>query len=430
MGTFSLRPNVSLNLYMSKVDEPGNNRSLVYWDLQLNETVSQPTWNLNLASSGTVSFSWWNGSTAPAIANFAFDFRPTGLQNLSIGSGSFYVGHQSNGVGGTVSGSATCAATSSSNGLGTATASNAIGLSDYDRSPSWASISTPSPVTRGVGYSGNFTANAASSYGVIAGTFPPGLSFNTGNGNITGTPNTDGSFNFTVRAYGAFEGAVDANRTIVVNPPQPVFSDASIAPIAIRGVAYSDGVAASETSNYAIVSGSLPSGLSLNASTGAITGTPTTLQSRTLVIRASNYASSRDTGSLSLTVNPPAPVFTDSTLITEASIGSSYSDQVVATDAASYSVFSGALPLGLSLNTSTGVVSGTPTTAGEYTFVLRATNVTGSTNMASRTITVISPVRVWDGDEFVIGSLDVWDGDEFVTGVVKVWNGTSWVSAV
>jgi hypothetical protein len=101
MGTFSIRPNVSLNLNMS-AEAIGGNTSRVYWNLQLNETAQQSSWNLTANNTASVSFSWWNGSTAPAIPNYTFDFRPTGLQNFVIGSGQFDVVHQGNGVGGTV----------------------------------------------------------------------------------------------------------------------------------------------------------------------------------------------------------------------------------------------------------------------------------------------------------------------------------------
>jgi hypothetical protein len=212
--------------------------------------------------------------------------------------------------------------------------------------------------------------------------------------------------------------------------PDPVFTDSTINPIAIRGVAYTDGVSASNATSYSIVSSSLPTGLNFNTTTGAITGTATvTFQSRSPVFRATNASGSTDTPARSITVNPPAPVFSDSTVNPDASVGSPYSDQVIASDVVSYSVFSGALPDGVTLNTSTGVISGTPTTVGIFTFVIRATNVTGSADTPALTIEAISAVRVWDGDEFITGLVNVWDGDEFVTGVVKIWDGTTWVSA-
>jgi len=537
MGTFSLRPNVSLNLYMSKSDDPGNNRSLISWNLQLDETVQQPTWNTDPVSSGTVSFSWWNGSTSPAIANFAFDFRPTALQSLSIGSGSFYVTHQSNGIGGTVSGYGTAAAPSGSSGLGTAEASNAISLTDYDRSPAFTTTNAPTPVIRGVAYSGQFTATNTSSYTRSSGTLPTGVSLNTSTGALTGTPTANGSFTFTIRANGAYEGSVSSTKTVVVNPPAPVFTDTTLTSPAIRGVAYSNGVSATDATSYSIFSGSLPAGLSLNTSTGAVTGTPTTLgtstfviratngtgstntpsrtivinppapvfsdstiaaiairgvaytdgvaasdvgygivspatnysiassslptglnfntttgaitgtatttfQTRTPVFRATNVTGSTDTPARSIVVNPPAPVFTDSTVSASATVGLPYSDSVAATDAVSYSVrdaanpaLAGTLPAGLSLNTSTGAITGTPTTPGSTSFKLRATNVTGSTDTATRTITVISAVRVWvgpDPDDFVPGLVKVWtgpDNDDFATGIVQVWDGNKFAPA-
>jgi len=218
-------------------------------------------------------------------------------------------------------------------------------LTDYNRSPVFTTANAPTPVIRGVSYSGQFTATNTSSY-TRTGTLPPGLTFNTSTGALTGTPNTVGSYSFTITANGAFEGSASVSRTVVVNPALPVFSDATVEPTANVGIAYSDGVAASETASYSVRN---------SANTGA-----------------------------------------------------------------------GTLPPGLTLNTSTGAITGTPTTPGAYSFRIRATNVTGSTDTAILTITVISAARVWNGTAFVSGLANVWNGTTFVSGIIKVWDGTTW----
>jgi hypothetical protein len=72
------------------------------------------------------------------------------------------------------------------------------------------------------------------------------------------------------------------------------------------------------------------------------------------------------------------PAFTDADLATP-SAGVAYEDAVAATGVPTptYSVTAGALPAGLSLDPSTGVVSGTPTTAGPYSFTISASNGAG-----------------------------------------------------
>lgn len=208
----------------------------------------------------------------------------------------------------------------------------------------------------------------------------------------------------------------------------PSWIDSAIASTATRGTAYSDGVSANATSSYSIVSGQLPAGLTLNTSTGAITGTPTTVESRSFTIRANGTFEGAVDTAVGITVNPALPVFSDASVNSSARVGIAYSDGVTASEAASYSIFSGALPNGLSLNTSTGAITGTPTTPGAFTFVIRATNVTGSTNTGTLTITAISAARVWNGSAFVSGLVNVWNGTSFVSGTIRVWNGSSWVN--
>lgn len=133
---------------------------------------------------------------------------------------------------------------------------------------------------------------------------------------------------------------------------------------------------------------------------------------------------------------PPTfpPVWTDQTLGGFVA-GSVYSDGVSATNSPTYSVISGALPTGISLNSSTGAVTGTPTVSGQsYSFTIRAANVDGNVT-AAFSGTVAVPVsagkwRVWTGSAWVVAPLKVWNGSAWVDSSVKVWNGSAWVTSV
>ena len=140
---------------------------------------------------------------------------------------------------------------------------------------------------------------------------------------------------------------------------------------------------------YSIVSGTLPTGLSL-ASNGTISGTPTNSQ-QTVTFRVT------DSGGNYLDkpiLFNQKPVWT-TTSLAAASTASSYSQTLVTTDdtavARTYSLVSGSLPAGLSL-ASNGVISGTPTAGNTNSLVFRATDGNGGTQDKTLTIstTVIS----------------------------------------
>jgi hypothetical protein len=402
-------------------DDPGNNRTLV----RITATISD-----NSANFGGFGTSNWtvslNGGQVDS-GTVAYDFGGNSGRSYQFYIGDFWIGHNSDGTGG-VSASSTFFA---SGVVGSATASGSIPLTDYDRSPSWSSFNIPSPTIRGNGYFGQVIANAASNYGLIGGTRVPfGLNFNS-DGTITGTPNTVETVSFSFRANGSFEGFVDSSATIEVRPRTPVFTDTSFA-TAIRGISYSDAVSATEAASYSR-SGTIPPGLTFN-SNGTITGTPTTIGSFPFTVFATNITGTAS-ASVTLVVNRPTPVYTDSTVSSASTLGVAYSDGVAATDATNYAINSGSLPTGLSLNASTGAITGTPTAVGNFTFVIRASNETGGVNTSSLSINVISPVRVNTAGPnsntatFVVGAARVWNGASFVAGVVRVWNGTAFVSS-
>lgn len=84
----------------------------------------------------------------------------------------------------------------------------------------------------------------------------------------------------------------------------------------------------------------------------------------------------------------PIPV---ASVLHDGVIGTAYSETISAQGGVSpytFAVASGSLPAGLSLNTSTGVISGTPTTAGTSSFTIKATDTNGSTGTTNFSITV------------------------------------------
>jgi len=79
--------------------------------------------------------------------------------------------------------------------------------------------------------------------------------------------------------------------------------------------------------------------------------------------------------STNVTVNCPAFSITTTSLLPAATYGTPYSRQIQISGGLApitYSIIGGSLPPGLGLNSSTGVISGTPTSSGNYSFTVRA----------------------------------------------------------
>ncbi|MEQ8329554.1 MAG: putative Ig domain-containing protein, partial [Longimicrobiales bacterium] len=143
----------------------------------------------------------------------------------------------------------------------------------------------------------------------------------------------------------------------------------------VVGVAYNQTLAASGgtgTFTWSIVGGSLPAGLGLDASTGAITGTPTTAGTADFTVSATSGSQS-DTQALSITILAPVAVTT--TTLPGGRQATAYAQVLAATGgtgAFTWSVTAGALPGGLSLEPSLGEILGTPTATGTFNFTVQA----------------------------------------------------------
>lgn len=152
------------------------------------------------------------------------------------------------------------------------------------------------------------------------------------------------------------------------------------------GVAYSQTLAAANGTppyTWSIASGSPPAGLSLNATSGAISGTPTTAGTANFTARVTDSASATANKTLSMTINAALAVSTAS--LPSGAVGSGYAQTLAASGGSgtyTWSITSGALPAGLSLNSGSGAITGTPSAAVTANFTVQVADGIGTATRA------------------------------------------------
>ncbi|MBA3699832.1 MAG: putative Ig domain-containing protein [Planctomycetes bacterium] len=142
------------------------------------------------------------------------------------------------------------------------------------------------------------------------------------------------------------------------------------------GVAFSYQIAATEDPTSFVAAG-LPSGLSLNASTGLISGIPAVEGNTNVSIGASN-AFGTGAGGVNIAIaGASGPPVISSPSFASATVGVAFNNQIVASHSPfSYSATN--LPTGLSLSVTTGQISGTPLIEGTWSATIAATNLVGT----------------------------------------------------
>ena len=149
---------------------------------------------------------------------------------------------------------------------------------------------------------------------------------------------------------------------------------------------------------WSITTGALPGGLTIAPTTGFISGTPTTAGTFGFTLQVQDSRATTVTQALSITVAPLLRITTTSLPVV--GLGVPYSQSVAATGGIApytWSVAVGALPNGLTLNSSTGAISGTPTVVGAFSFTLQVQDSLGAIATKALSITVNSSVLAPSG---------------------------------
>jgi large repetitive protein len=256
--------------------------------------------------------------------------------------------------------------------------------------------------TTGTAYSQTASASGGTapySYSVSAGALPTGLSLGSSTGAIFGTPTASGSFSFTLTATDANGATGSASYMLaVVSGLQ--------APVAN---AVSETVSANSAANpvtLSLTGGAVDSvAISTPASHGTAAASGTTITytpaagysgSDSFTYTATNTAGTSAPATVLITVLTPDLDLTPPTgSLPGGTTGTAYSQTASASGGTapySYSVSAGALPTGLSLDSSTGAIFGTPTASGSFSFTLTATDANGAAGSASYMLAVAPAV--------------------------------------
>ena len=294
------------------------------------------------------------------------------------------------------------------------TTSAAVTLTISDSAIVVAASPNPPAGTVTYPYSGAFTANGGSPPYTwqASGTLPPGLMLGS-DGTVSGTPTQVGSFPFSVTATDSAQtpasGPPLATQIVINNPPALALNATPAPPTGVDGTPYGP-FSFSVTGGFlpltwSTTPSSLPPGLSLGTD-GSLTGTPTSINIFNFTVTVTDSSAPTPAkSSLPFSINitaPPAPTINAAEPLT-GTVGLMYAPF-------QFTVSDGLAPLawletpllsgGLSVS-SDGILSGTPTAAGQFPITL---NVTDALGQSASPVPVVVRVSLPHSGSFTVVS--------------------------
>jgi hypothetical protein len=262
---------------------------------------------------------------------------------------------------------------------------------------------TVKPATLGQPYSDTLTAkqvmtvnpltgpDVQATWSLQSGALPPGITLST-SGALTGAPTAEGSYQFVVKAQ---NGSPFDTKTYTLSVRQPVTVKLPVAserPSAEVGIRYGGTATATGgtgTYTWSLTSGSLPAGVALNATNGAISGTPRAAGRFAFALTATDAEGRVATANAALTVAPKLAIKT--LRLRTARLGHIYKSQLASIGGVAPLRWklSGKLPRGLRFTTRFGTLVGTPRRVGTFRVKVEARDALG----ARAQKTLVLPVK-------------------------------------
>lgn len=249
----------------------------------------------------------------------------------------------------------------------------------------------PPPGVVGEAYTVSLTATGGDgtySWAISAGALPVGLALNATSGTISGTPTNAESVTTTATVSSGDGQSDDIDIDFSIYPVLEVTTETL--PEAVVGTPYMATLAASGgdgSATWSLAAGALPSGVAMDSSSGALSGTVNAAGSATFTVRATS--GDEQVAERELLISAWAPLEIDADPPVSGIVGVPYTHVWTAaggTGPYTWTVSGGSLPDGLTLDPSTGELSGTPTSSGSFDFSVSVTSADGQAAEVSATL--------------------------------------------